>query len=147
MGRIPAYKIAIFEIFDFMPNPNTPVNAFAAGNQLYKLARYNTGRPKLFASPEDLLDAAFGYFEWVNNNPVIAEEVIGGKTFPLRKMRAMSVQGLSVYLGICNLRRYKKHADFAQVMELINSGIYAHNIEGAAAGLLKPNIIARFLRL
>jgi hypothetical protein len=125
-----------------MANHNSPVNSFLTGNQLYKRASC-TGRPKLFTTPADLLAAANEYFEWVENNPVIAQVFIDGKMLPLPKMRAMSLQGLSAYIGVCNLRYYKKLADFSQVMEFIYSVIYAHNIEGAAAGLLKTNIIAR----
>jgi len=129
-----------------MPNLKTPVNAFKTGNQLYKLASY-TGRNKLFATPDDLLAAAFDYFDWVENNPVIEEVFVDGKTFPLPKMRAMSLERLCLHIGVCNLRHYKKNADFSQVISFIYSSINAYNLEGAAAGLLKLNIISRLLGL
>lgn len=129
-----------------MPNHNIPANAFKAGNQLYKCAAY-TGRPKLFATPDALLNAACDYFDWVEHNPVIAQVFRGGEYYPVRKMRAMSLQGLSVHAGVCNLRRYNKHPDFAHVIDYIKTFIFAHNFAGVAAGLLKPNIIARSLGL
>ena len=90
-----------------MPNLNTPVNAFKSGNQLYKLAPY-TVRNKLFATPDDLLAAAFDYFDWVENNPVIEEVLVNGQTFPLPNMRAMTLEPLCIHIGVCNLRHYKK---------------------------------------
>ena len=129
-----------------MPNLNTPVNAFKSGNQLYKLAPY-TGRNKLFATPDDLLAAAFDYFDWVENNPVFEEVLVNGQIFPLPKMRAMSLERLCIHIGVCNLRHYKKNADFSHVISFIYSSINAYNLEGAAAGLLKPKIIARLLGL
>lgn len=63
------------------------------------------------------------------------------------KMRAMSLQGLCAYIGVCNLRRYKQHAEFAHVIAYIQNVIFDHNITGAAAGILNPCIVARVLGL
>jgi hypothetical protein len=131
-----------------MPNPNTPVNAFSVGNQFYKLASF-TGRPKLFDTPADLLAAAFDYFDWVENNPLIKYGVYGNdaKIIGVPKMRAMSLEGLCCHIGVCNLRRYKQNADFAHVCELIYNAIYVHNLDGALVGALNPCIVARVLGL
>ncbi len=137
-----------FLFFSLMSNPNTPVNKFPVGNQLYKLAS-NTGRPKLFTTPQDLLSAACNYFEYVENNPVIKYGVYGkdAKIIGVPKMRAMSLQGLYAFIGVCNLRRYKQHAEFVQVIAYIENVINVHNINGASAGLLNPCIVARLLGL
>ena len=131
-----------------MPNPNPPVNAFPVGNQFYKLASF-TGRTKIFTSPADLWAAACDYFDWCENNPLIKCGVYGkdAKILGMKKMRAMSLQGLCAHIGVCNLRRYKQHADFALVCELIYNVIFVHNYGGAAAGLLTPCIMARVLGL
>jgi len=131
-----------------MPNYASPVNSFAVGNQLYKLASF-TGRPKLFTTPVDLWAAACDYFDWVENNPLIKYGVYGkdAKIIGVPKMRAMSLQGLCTHIGVCNLRRYKQHADFAPICEFIHTMIYVHNLEGACAGLLNPCIVARVLGL
>ncbi len=129
-----------------MPNLNTPVNAFSFGNQNYKLAT-NTGRAKIFTTPDDLWAAACTYFDWCVSNPIIECRYYGidAKLIELPKMRAMSLQGLSIYIGVCNLRYYKKLADFSPIVEKIYDVIYSHNFCGAAVGLIKPCIIWRSL--
>lgn len=127
-----------------MSNPNPPVNKFQVGNQLYKLASY-TGRPKLFATPDDLWAAACGYFDWCVDNPVMVQKLCGAKIISIPKMRGMSLQGLSVHIGVCNLRHYKKKAEFSHVVACIYNVIFTHNFIGAVTGQLNPNLIARTL--
>ncbi len=127
-----------------MSNFNAPSNAFNKGNQFYNLASY-TGRAKVFTTPDDLWSAACSYFDWCVSTQIIECRYYGNdvKLIELPKMRAMSLQGLSNYLGICNLRYYKKLADFSPIVEKIHDVIYTHNFCGAAVGLLNPCIIWR----
>ncbi len=131
-----------------MSNTNTPVNKFPVGNQFYKLASF-TGRPKLFATPDDLLTAAFDYFDYCENNPVIKYGIYGcpPRMVGVKKMRAMSLQGLCAHIGLCHLRRYKQNAEFVPVIAYIQNVIFSWNIEGAAAGVLNPCVVARVLGL
>ena len=127
------------------------------GNQFWKL-RSKHGREKLFSSPELLWEAACEYFEWCENNPlkkvnqfafqglVIQDEV------PL--MRAMTLSQLSFYLN-CNENYFivfkkqlkENEQDFNRVIKDIETIIYNQKFQGASAGLLNANIIARDLGL
>jgi hypothetical protein len=63
-------------------------------------------------------------------------------------MRAFTWDGLELYLGVESLREYKTtYKDFSQVITYIGKIISTQKFEGAAAGLLNPNIIARDLGL
>lgn len=83
-------------------------------------------------------------------------------TVDLPAMRAYTLKGLCVFLGINTgyfndfKRRLKDHdekepradaEDFLNVIERIEDVIYVQKFEGAAAGLLNGNIIARELGL
>jgi len=136
------------------------------GNQFWKL-RTKHGRDKLFSSPEVLWQAACEYFEWCDENPLMASEQAktapkavkdsetGETVFPpnlveLPKMRAYTWEGLELYLDIDRLRNYKtneEYKDFLPVITRIEKIIYNQKFSGAAAGFLNPNIIARDLGL
>lgn len=120
-------------------------------NQFWK-NRTKHGRNKLFSSPDVLWEAAQEYFEWCDENPLNELDYRGKDAIPvvLPKMRAYTWEGLELYLGISSLREYKTnpdYKDFSQVITRIGKIIYAHKFEGAAAGMLNPNIIARDLSL
>ena len=129
-----------------MSNLNTPVNAFPIGNQLYKLSQ-RTGRPKKFTTPDDLWNAAVNYFDWVVENPLVEYKVHGTppRIVSLNKMRPMTLQGLCLHLGICNLRYYQRNADYSRIVSRIYSTIYVYNLEGAMVGLFNPCIMWRLL--
>ncbi|KAA2242824.1 DNA-packaging protein [Chitinophaga agrisoli] len=121
------------------------------GNQFWK-QRSKHGRDKIFSSPEDLWAAACEYFEWVDNNPLIAIEFYGrdAERCEVEKMRPYTWDGLETFLDIDSLREYKTNETykaFSQVITRIGKIIYTQKFEGAAAGLLHANIIARDLGL
>lgn len=122
------------------------------GNQFWK-ARTKHGRDKLFSSAEALWEACCEYFEWVEANPlwemkpfayqgVVTQE-------PVAKMRAMTLDGLSLFLDIdCETwRRWRSDEDFCGVVSRAEQVIRDQKFSGAAAELLNPNIIARDLGL
>jgi hypothetical protein len=122
------------------------------GNEFWKL-RSSHGRDKLFATPDLLLEAAYEYFQWCNDNPLIEVDFKGkdASKVDIPKMRAFTMQGLCRYLN-CNtayFRNFKMSAceDFNTVITRIEEIIYEHKFTGAAAGFLNPNIIARDLGL
>lgn len=125
------------------------------GNQFWTL-RSKHGRDKLFASPQLMLEAAYEYFEWCEENPLIEIDFKGkdADRVELPKMRAMTMQGLCRYLG-CNtdyFRSFKNQKrengeDFSPIIKEIEDILYEQKFTGAAAGFLNANIIARDLGL
>ncbi len=132
--------------------------AATKGNQFWK-ARAKHGRDKIFKTPESMLEAAFDYFSWVEDNPLTKAIIYQGEVSnsPEKLMRAMTIKGLCIYWGvnttylndfISNLKLDKKEdKDFSQVINTIKEIIETQKFEGASAGLLNPNIIARDLGL
>ena len=121
------------------------------GNQFWK-NRSSHGREKLFSSPEILWQEACRYFEWCDNNPLIEVDYKGkdADRVDIPHMRAYTWNGLEVFLDINSLREYKTnelYKDFSQVISRIGKIIDTQKFEGAAAGLLNANIIARDLGL
>lgn len=121
------------------------------GNQFWKL-RTKHGRDKLFSHPDILWSAACEYFEWCDKHPLESVEFNGKDAIEciVPKMRAYTWTGLEHYLDISSLRDYKtndEYKDFLQVITRIEKIIYTQKFEGAAAGLLNSNIIARDLGL
>lgn len=124
------------------------------GNQFWKL-RSKHGRDKLFETPELLWEAACEYFEWVEANPLIeidfktVDKVL--EEIRLPKMRPFTMHGLCLYLdcGTAYFRQFKdtKKEGFSTVIEKIEETIYNQKFEGASAGFLNANIIARDLGL
>jgi len=132
--------------------------AATKGNQFWK-ARAKHGRDKIFKTPELMLEAAFDYFEWVEDNPLEKAIIYQGavSASPEKLMRAMTIKGLCIYWGvntqylndfIGDLDLEKKESkDFSLVISTIKEIIETQKFEGASAGLLNPNIIARDLGL
>ena len=122
------------------------------GNQFWK-ARSTHGRKPLFDNPEKLWDACCEYFEWVDSNPLWEAKLVSfqgeSKTEILPKMRAMTIQGLCVFLDIdySTWSDYRAKKDFSVVATRAESIIREQKFAGAAAELLNPNIIARDLGL
>lgn len=126
--------------------------SFKKGNKLWQLREY-PGRPKLFETPEELWDAAVLYFDWCEDNSLFEEkvfcnqgEIINGS---LTHMRAMTIQGLCLHMGIGSdcFAEYSKRPDYVGICEHIRYCIYEQKLTGAAAGLLNPSIIVRELGL
>lgn len=128
------------------------------GNQFWK-ARSKHGRDKIFANADILFKAAIEYFTWVSKNPlekaIIYQGEIAAK--PEGLMRAMTIKGFCVFLGVnskyfndfeANLDLSTEEGkDFSEVINRIKDIIDTQKFEGASAGLLNPNIIARDLGL
>lgn len=120
-------------------------------NEFWK-ARTKHGRDKIFSTPEILWDAASEYFQWCLDNPLIETVLQSGKKHKLPKMRAMTETGLSIFLDcdMDTLRNYgtkKEYKDFFGVIAKIKKTLYTQKFEGASAGFLNANIIARDLGL
>lgn len=122
------------------------------GNQFWK-ARKSHGRPRLFATPDDLWSAAVEYFEWNESNPHMETKTFSyeGIAFDhdVGRMRALTIQGLCFYLGISRSTwdDYRKKDDFSIITEDIENVMFEQKFSGAAAGLLNANLVARDLSL
>ena len=123
------------------------------GNKFWEARSSHGANPK-FEHAEDLWDACLEYFHWVHDNPLKEAKVAQKKGMPtvieLSKMRAMTIGGLCVFLGVVeetwrDWRANRK--DLSAVITRVEQIIRAQKFEGAAAELLNPNIIARDLGL
>ncbi len=122
------------------------------GNQFWK-ARSSHGRKPLWSNPEDLRDACYQWFQWVEDNPLTEHKVAQFQGEPIAmeipKIRAMTVGGLCIYLGMTfeTWTQYKKKDGFSDVISEVEQVIYNQKFVGASADLLNANIIARDLGL
>lgn len=122
------------------------------GNQFWK-ARSKHGRNRLFASAELLWEACCEYFQWVEDNPLLEMKPFAYQGVviqePVAKMRAMTINGLCLFLDIdeTTWRAWREVDDFSMVVSKAEKIIYEQKFTGAAADLLNPNIIARDLGL
>ncbi len=125
---------------------------FTADNQFWK-ARAKHGRDKIFSDPNVLWESACEYFEWVDNNPLYEDRLVSfqgeSKHEPVAKMRAMTLDGLWLFLGIgkSTWYDYKERTDYSEVISRIEQVVYQQKFSGAAADLLNANIISRDLGL
>jgi hypothetical protein len=122
------------------------------GNQFWRL-RASHGRDKLFASADALWESCCEYFQWVDESPLQEDSVSFYQGIPnhdsVSKMRAMTLDGLTVFLDIEyeTWRTWRGDKDFSVVVSRVERIIRDQKFTGAAAGLLNPNIIARDLGL
>jgi len=124
------------------------------GNKFWE-ARSSYGRTKAFEAPETLWESCIEYFNWVHENPLEKSIVYQGQVNESQVetiMRAMTIDGLCTFLDIdvktwSNYRQADGYEEYFQVVSKVESIIRTQKFEGAAAGLLNPNIIARDLGL
>lgn len=121
------------------------------GNEFWKL-RSKHGRDKIFASPEDLWEAACEYFEamtartdwnqqdWVGKD---GNEVVRNVRPPFLLISMFTFMGISKQTW----DDYSKRKDFIDICTRIQNVIFAQKFEGAATGHYKESIIARELGL
>lgn len=122
------------------------------GNRFWE-QRSSHGRKPKFSDPGKLWSACCEYFDWVEDNPLSAAELVKyqgkAKLTHVPKMRAMTVEALCLFLDIDyqTWRNYEKKEDFFEVVTRAEAVIRAQKFAGAAAEMLNPNIIARDLGL
>jgi hypothetical protein len=132
----------------------------APKNNDFWTLRSKHGRDKIFATPDSMLKAAYEYFKWCEQNPLIEVDFRGKdlKEVKLPKMRAFTIEGLTIYLGVNKVyfnqfedglkeKKDQVSKDFSKVITHVREIIYNQKFVGAAAGFLNPNIIARDLGL
>lgn len=115
--------------------------------------RSKHGRNPIFATPDDLWSACEEYFDWAHKTPLLEDTLVTfqgvAKHEPLAKMRAMTIGGMCIFLDISQSTwfDYAKQEGFSQITTRAEQIIRTQKFEGASAGLLNPNIIARDLGL
>lgn len=130
-------------------------------NKFWKL-RSKHGRDKIFKTPDILWDAACEYFEYIESNPLLEDNVFHASCVithaETKKKRPFTLIGLCLFID-CNERYFndfelslkgksdKMSQDFSHVITRIRETIYNQKFEGAASGFFNPNIIARELGL
>ena len=134
-------------------------DVFAPGNNYHELARNYFSSPASckFKTADELLERVLGYFQWADDNPLMETRVASDEgtptTIDVPKMRALSKEGMLLYVGVDrhtwarwrnnpNVRDYLK-----PVIEFAEKLLYQRKFDGAAAGLLNATIISRDLNL
>lgn len=141
---------------------------FKKGNKAWE-RRATSGVQKIFAHPKIMWEEACGFFQWCEDNPLLKEElkVVGDgqglgssvEHVDVKLCRAFTMIGFCNYLGVSesyfrnfkvniksnNVLTHKGKSDFLTVIDRIERTIYDQKFTGAAAGLLKENLIARDL--
>jgi len=123
---------------------------FETNNEYWKL-RSKDGRDKIYKTPQQFAEKANEYFNWCIDHP-LKEQVVHGKDskiIELNRMRPFTIEGLCNFMDISKqcFYNYADRADFIDITTRIRSIIYNQKFEGAAAGFLNANIIARDLGL
>ena len=121
------------------------------GNEFWK-KRSKHGRDKIFTTPELLWGAAIEYFQWCQNNPIMAQDNKGTKNVnEVKFIRPFTLKGFCIF---CDASEYwfinfekAANEDFLQVIRKIRDIIYTQKLEGATIGIYNSNIVARELGL
>lgn len=122
------------------------------GNNFWE-ARSSHGRKPIFASSEQLWDAACEYFKWNEENPLWEARLVSfqgaSDIEKIPKLRAMTESAMCLFLDITEVtwRDYKKKEGFSSVAKKIEETIRNQKFQGASADLFNANIIARDLGL
>ena len=126
---------------------------FQKGNRLWELREFS-GAPQRYETREALWKECCGYFEWVENNPLIEKKIFHASGVithdEIEKARAMTKSGLVVYLGIDRTTWAKygeKEHDLSSVVIEAEEVIFEQKLSGAAADIFNASIIARDLQL
>lgn len=126
---------------------------FLPGNRFWE-ARSSAGAKPKFANGDDLWKACVEYFEWVDANPLYEDRLVTFQGFarhePAAKMRAMTVDGLLLFLDVTweTWGVWKQsRPDLSEIIARAEKVIRSQKFAGAAADLLNANIISRDLGL
>lgn len=126
---------------------------FLPGNRFWEARSSHGPKPK-FDNSDDLWSACCEYFAWVDDNPLYEDKLVtfqgAAKHEPSPKMRAMTIQGLCIFLDI-SMSTWDhwrdNRTDLSEVISRAEQIIYQQKFAGAAADLLNANIISRDLGL
>lgn len=133
--------------------------AAPTGNTFWK-KRAKHGREKIFKTPNQLLDAAYEYFEYQSGQKWNRKDYRGTnrKEVDIPTQAPFSLRGLCIFLGVNTVyfnhfessldpKKNKKDKDFSKVITHIREIIECQQLEGAAVGAFNANIVSRLLGL
>lgn len=116
-------------------------------------SQYNV---RLVNNPEELWDAAMGYFKWAEEHPLYEAKVFhsqrGLSYASIPKMRVYTIEALCMFLGVSRETwnqwgKLPKHADLNDTVNAINSIIREQKFSGAAVDLFNAGFISKDLGL
>lgn len=121
------------------------------GNSFWTL-RLTHGRKHAIATPDELWSNFIEYAKWIEENPLLEIDFRGKDAYEVQipKMRPFTKEGFALACGLSGwevIEEWKKREGFLEIITRIEKYIYTQKFEGAAAGLLNHNIIARDLGL
>lgn len=112
-------------------------------------------KPKIFETPEDLLETAVQYFQWCTDNPMIKRDFIrsgpkGGEIVDIKTDRPFLIEGFCNFAGITtktfdNYSKKKEYENYFQVCHAIREVIFRQNLEGGLVGGFNAMLVARKL--
>ena len=131
---------------------------FSVGNSIWResyerLKGKGWGSPRLFETPDDLLDVAIRYFEWCDSNPLPEEKVFHSQGVITKSVhnhpRPYNYSGLFVFGGFTDATwyEYKKYPEFSSVIDFITQTVRDQKMNGGLAGYFNANLVARDLGL
>lgn len=115
-----------------------------------------TFNQRIAKNGEEIWDVACDYFLWVESNPLRELKAMNVDStltkVSLPKMRAMTIEGLTVFMGITRdtwnkWGKTELHPDLADVVQIINTIIREQKFTGASADLFNASIIKADLGL
>lgn len=113
----------------------------------YKL---RMGRPPIWETPDALQNDMSDYLQFAQDNPLEEEKLfnlseVGIIAHNLKRSRLLSLKGFCSHVGhtLESLKNYEDKPDFFALIKRFRELIENQQIEGAASGIFKENIIAR----
>lgn len=120
------------------------------GNQYWRL-RKDMSEDGRKISVDDLYTKCQEYIDFCRNTPLLETDFRGKDIVEVQvpKMRAMSLWGLYSWLDIVEStwQEWRKDKKYSVITARVENIFKSYKFEGAAAGMLHPNIIARDLGL
>lgn len=135
--------------------PDPSPKDYLARSEIAREQKSKPGRPTIFKDADELRHACLEYFQWVDDNPFLEQQVqfsakqaAWAKTDKTKK-RPYTQGGLCYYLAIPQRTwiDWRKSEQFGEVVSIIDDAIRRQKFEGAASGFFNVNIIARDLGL
>lgn len=108
------------------------------------------GRPRIFPTPDDLLNAFDEYKKWAHDHPWNKKEAIksgehAGTLIDLPTERPLTEVEFAVFckMSISGLQEYGKREKFSGIYTMIKNEMTAQRISGGLTGAYNASLVAR----